>query len=125
MQHVVTASLVLVAVIHLLPLPGILGAQRLEALYGISVPDRSLEVLMRHRSVLFGILGGFILLAAFRPPLQLAALGLGFVSVLSFLWLARAVGGYNARVRRVVVADLVALLALVTGAVAYAVAHTA
>lgn len=121
MHYVVTACLIIVAVIHLLPLPGLLGPKRLEALYGVTILDPNLEILMRHRAVLFGLLGVFILLSAFCPRLQIAAFVLGFISVLSFLWLVRSVGGYNASIRRVFVADLVALLALVIGAIAYAI----
>jgi hypothetical protein len=43
----------------------------------------------------------------------------GFVSVLSFLALARTVGGTNAQLQRVFAADVVALACLVVGAVAY------
>ena len=125
MQHVVTVSLVIVAVIHLLPLPGVLGQQRLETLYGLSIVDRNLEILMRHRAVLFGLLGMFMLAAIFFPQLQVAAFLLGYVSVLSFLWLARSVGGYNGQVGRVFAADVVALLSLVIGTVAYVVARAA
>ena len=61
----------------------------------------------------------FILVAAFCVPLQPAAFALGFVSVISFLWLARSVGGYNAQVGRVFAADIVALISLVVGVGAY------
>ena len=74
---------------------------------------------MRHRAVLFGILGLFLLFAAFHPPLQLAAFIVGFVSVISFLWLAWSVGDYNAQVARVFAADIVALVCLIVGAVAH------
>jgi hypothetical protein len=37
MRHLVSAMLVIVGVIHLLPLSGVLGGARLEALYGIPV----------------------------------------------------------------------------------------
>ena len=120
MQTVISAALVLVAVIHLLPLSGVLSRERLARLYGIAFDDPNAEILMRHRAVLFGLLGVFLLYAAFCPMLQLAALVAAGVSVLSFLWLARSVGGYNAILRRVVVADRVALVALLVGAGAYA-----
>ena len=92
---VVTAALLVAAVIHLLPLVGVLGATRLEALYGLPVTDANLAILMRHRAVLFGLLGAFLAVAAFRPVLQGAAFVAGFVSVLSFLGLAWSTGGYN------------------------------
>jgi hypothetical protein len=118
MQYIVTVALIIVGVIHLLPLPGVSGSRRLETLYGIPMADKNLEILMRHRAVLFGLLGAFILLAAFRPELQVAALVVGFVSVVSFLGLARSVGGYNAQLGRVYAADVVALVSLVVGATA-------
>jgi hypothetical protein len=74
---------------------------------------------MRHRAVLFGLLGAFMLLAAFRTELQAIALVAGFVSVVSFLYLAWSTGHYNAQVGRVVAADVVALVCLVIGAVAH------
>ena len=87
-RYVVTIMLVVVAVIHLLPLSGVLGSERLSTLYGISFDEPNLAILMRHRAVLFGLLGLFLLFAAFRPAFQLLAFTAGFVSVLSFLWLA-------------------------------------
>jgi hypothetical protein len=111
--------LVVVAVIHLLPLSGVLGGARLHALYGLAFDDPSLEILMRHRAVLFGLLGAFFLYAAFRPAFQPVAFAAGFASVLSFLGLVWSVGHYNAQVGRVVTADIVALVALVVGVAAY------
>ena len=120
MRYLVSAMLTVVAIIHLLPLTGVLGGARLSALYGIPLDEPNLAILMRHRAVLFGLLGAFLLYAAFRPALQPAAFVVGFVSVLSFLYLAWSVGGYNAQVGRVFTADLVALACLVVGAAAYA-----
>ena len=108
--------LVVVGVIHLLPVSGVLGTGRLEALYGIAFEESNLAILMRHRAVLFGLLGLFLVLAAFRAELQVIAFVAGFVSVLSFLYLAWSVGGYNVQVGRVFVADLVALVCLIVGA---------
>lgn len=121
MRQLVSAMLVVVAVIHLLPFSGVLGGARLSALYGIPFDEPNQEILMRHRAVLFGLLGSFLLVAAFRPALQFAALVAGFVSVLSFLHLCWSVGGYNAQVGRVFAADVVALGCLIVGAAAYAI----
>lgn len=123
MRYVISATLLLAAVIHLLPLAGVLGASRLTALYGVPFDDPNLAILMRHRAVLFGLLGAFLALAAFRPTLQPMAFLAGFVSVLSFLYLAWSVGGYNAQVGRVFAADVVALMSLAIGAAAYAFAR--
>lgn len=119
MRHVVTATLLVASIIHLLPLSGVLGSERLAALYGIPFDEPNLQIVMRHRAVLFGLLGAFLLYAAFQPALQLLALIAGFVSVVSFLWLAWSVGDYNAQVGRVFMADIVALVSLVIGLGAY------
>ena len=123
MRYLVSAMLVIVAMIHLLPLSGVIGSERLANLYGISFDEPNIAILMRHRAVLFGLLGSFMLVAAFTPSFQVAALVMGFVSVVSFLWLASSVGGYNAAVGRVFAADVVALACLVVGAAAYAFAR--
>lgn len=120
MKYLVSATLILVGVIHLLPVSGVLGSERLASLYGLRFSEPSLEILMRHRAVLFGLLGAFMVFAAFKPAYQTAAFIGGFVSVVSFLWLAWAIGGYNEQVGRVFVADIVALGCLVAGGAAHA-----
>jgi hypothetical protein len=108
--------LIIVGVIHLLPLSGVLGPERLAGLYGLEIAEANLAILMRHRAVLFGLLGLFLIYAAIRPLMQPVALVAGFVSVASFLALAYMTGGYNAAVARVVAADWFALLCLVVAA---------
>ena len=70
MQKVIALLLVVVGIIHLLPLSGVLGAERLAALYGLDF------------------------------------------SVVSFLAIALSMGCYNEAIRKVVLADWVALAAL-------------
>jgi nicotinamide riboside transporter PnuC len=86
-------------------------------LYGILINEPNLEILMRHRAVLFGLLGVFLLVAAFRPALRTLAIIAGFVSVTSFIAIAWSVGGYNDAVNRVVVADIIAIVALIAAGV--------
>ena len=107
-----------VGVIHLLPLVGVLGGERLAQLYGIDASEPNLALLLRHRAVLFGLLGALCVAAAFRPALRGLALVAGWISVASFLALA---GGtpVNAQVARVVTADWVALGALVVATLAW------
>ena len=120
MKYLVSAMLVLVGVIHLLPLSGVLGSERLASLYGLQFIEPNLEILMRHRAVLFGLLGAFMVFAAFKPAYRTMAFIGGFISVVSFLFLTWAVGGYNEQIGRVFVADLVALGCLTVGSVVHA-----
>lgn len=115
MHRMVSAMLIVVAIIHLLPLSGVLGADRLEALYGVALDDPNLIILMRHRAVLFGLLGAGLLIAAARPALHGAALVAAAVSVASFLALAALAERYDAAIGRVVAADIVAAVAIGIG----------
>ena len=124
MRFIVPAMLLAVGIIHILPLSGVLSATRLFDLYGITFDDPNLEILMRHRAVLFGLLGIFLISSAFLPNLQLAALITGFVSVVSFLYLAYSVGGYNDQVNRIVTADKAAIVCLLMGSIAYAINYS-
>ncbi len=117
-DRVAAAMLLVVGVIHLLPVTGVLGGARLDALYGLAIEGPDLAILMRHRAVLFGLLGALLVLGAVRPAYRTVAFVAGFVSVVSFLALAWSVGGYNAALHRVVVADGVALVCLVVGTAA-------
>ena len=116
MQILATISLIIAAIIHLLPLSGVSSPAALTTLYGLSFEENNLQILMRHRAVLFGILGGLLLYAAFSPRMQSLAILIGLVSAGSFLWIAFAVGGYNAMLNRVVVADIVAIVCLLVAA---------
>ncbi|MDE2421001.1 MAG: phosphopantetheine adenylyltransferase [Gammaproteobacteria bacterium] len=119
MSMIISVLLVVVAIIHLLPLSGVLSAKRLTALYGLSFDEPNLEILMRHRAVLFGLLGVFLIYAAFKVELQPIAFVAGFVSVISFIFIAKSVGGYNTLLRKVVLADWVALGCLVIATIVH------
>ena len=121
MKFLVSAMLVVVGVIHLLPLSGVLGSERLASLYGLEFNEPNLAILMRHRAVLFGLLGAFMIFAAFKPAYQTLAYVGGFISVVSFLCLAWSVGRYNEHVGRVFVADVLAVGCLVVGGVVRAI----
>lgn len=115
MQLLMSICLVIAAIIHLLPTMGVLGVQQLNTLYQLDLSEPNLAILMRHRAVLFGLLGGFLIWAAFKPELQFIAILAGLISVVSFLVLAHATGDYNPAIAKVVKADWVALIALLVG----------
>ena len=109
--------LFLVGLINFLPVLGALSADRLAQAYSIEVVDSDLEILLRHRALLFGILGGFILVSVFMPIYQGAAMMIGGVSMVGFLVLALQVGGYNAALQKVLWADVVGIVLLAAAAV--------
>lgn len=125
MSKLIGFLLLIVGVIHLLPLVGVLGGERLNALYGLSFNEPNLHILMRHRAVLFGLLGGLLVAAAFLPSLRAIALVGGLISVLSFLLLAWGEPAYNEALRRVVIADWIALACLLVALALHLRADTA
>jgi hypothetical protein len=116
-NRIVAALLVFVGLVNFLPVTGVLSAEILADAYGLPAPTGDLLVLLRHRALLFGIVGAFIIVAAFRRHLQPAAMLAGFVSMLGFVVLTLASGDYGAELRRVAIIDMIALPALVIAAV--------
>jgi hypothetical protein len=119
MRFIVPAALLLTAFIHALPVAGVLGAGKLQALYGVTIADPNLVLMMRHRAVLFGLLAAMLSYAAFRPALHGIALLGGAISVCAFLALAWSTTGTNTAITRVVWADAVALMVLFLAGVAH------
>ncbi len=111
-ERILQILLLIVGVIHVLPITGVLGASRLARLYGVSVNEPNLDLLMRHRAVLLALVGAVCVAAAAHAPLRTAALAAGFVSVVSFLGLALPAGTLTAEIRTVVIVDVILLACL-------------
>ena len=118
MKYVSIVALLVAGIIHLLPVPGVMGVSTLARLYGIQVNDPNTAILMQHRALLFGVLGVLMLSAIALPWLRVTALTVALFSAASFIAVAIAVGGYNPAIGRVVVADIVASVLLAAGLVA-------
>ncbi len=119
MRYLISAGFVVAAIIHLIPLSGLRGSDKLSALYGIPFDEPNLVILMRHRAVLFGLLGTYLLFAAFRPAHQVPAFIAGFISILSFFWLTWSGGGHNEKIGRIFTGDVVAFVGLLISLAAY------
>jgi hypothetical protein len=114
-KYVCVVALLVAGLIHLLPIPGVMGASTLMRLYGIEVHDRNTAILLQHRALLFGALGVLMLSAIALPWLRITALSVGLFSTASFIVVAMGVGGYNSAIGRVVFADVVAAVLLAAG----------
>ena len=113
----VSLTLAVAGIIHLLPAVGVAGAARLQALYGVPI-DPQLLLLMRHRAVMFGVLGALMLAAVFAAPLRGYLLAAAWVSTVSFVVLARN-EPLTAALRRVIAIDIVLAVLLTAAAVAW------
>lgn len=108
----VSVILIVVGLINFVPVAGVVSSQAVSKAYGIDEPSGDLALLLRHRAALFGIVGGFIIISAFFQPLQLAAVIMAYISMLSFLVLASLVGPVGASLIRVRNIDIGAIVLL-------------
>ncbi|MGH1470701.1 MAG: hypothetical protein ACRBCS_05870 [Cellvibrionaceae bacterium] len=117
MNKAVTICLIIVGIINFIPVVGVLSARNLESAYSISLVGNDLIILMRHRALLFGVIGGFILYSAFYQPYQSAAMLIAAFSMVGYVVLVMLVGDYNVSIFKVLIADIVGLGVLLLGAV--------
>lgn len=113
--RIVAIALALSALIHLLPLPGLLGGAELQSLYGLPPLDATGELLLRHRALMFALDAGLLLWAIRAPALRLPAIALTLASDAGFLLLG--LGGLPPGLLRVAAFDVASILLLLLGAV--------
>ena len=107
MKYAIMALLIAVGLLNLAPVVGVVSVARLQAMYGVTVDQGDLGILMRHRALLFGLLGALIIASAFYPALRAAAIIAGFVSMLGFIAIALPAPAFGPAVRNLIVADAI------------------
>jgi hypothetical protein len=117
----ITGILIILGLLHLLPVVGVVGPDKLAAMYGVTLRDPNLVILMRHRAILFGLLGAFVVYAAFVPAVQpLAFVAVG-VSMVTFVLIAYSVGSYNEAIKKVALSDVMGSVLLLVAVGLYVV----
>lgn len=116
LRHFATVAFALAGLVNLYPLVGVLGPDNLKSLYGFAIRSDDVLLLLRHRAVFFGLVGGLLIFAAFRPAWRRIALVFGLTSMLAFLFLALPLGEHGKAIRQVFWVDLVAVIVLIAGA---------
>jgi hypothetical protein len=103
-------------------LPAILAflPEKMSKSYGIEIPNANYELLMRHRAVLFGIVGGLMLFSAITKKYYDISTIAGLVSMISFILLYFLIdGNINAELKKVMLIDCVATVLLLVGVVGF------
>lgn len=108
----VTFLFIVAGLINFAPLVGVLGDSLIENAYGIEVASNDLSLLLRHRAALFGIVGGLLLVAAFRPTIRTTATVCGFASMISFLILYGLIQPTGPALTGILRLDIVGIIAL-------------
>lgn len=108
-KRLVSVLYLLVGLINFAPIAGMMGAGRLAHLYGIEVTSPDLLLLLQHRALLFGIIGGFILLSVMRHELRQLAATMALISMAGYLVLAVFIGPLNDAMIKVAYIDVTAI----------------
>lgn len=104
--------LFLVGVINFLPIMGILSLEKLNKTYGLNINDKNLEILLRHRALLFGIIGGYIIYSVFSQQHQVAAMIIAATSMIGYLVLFWSIGNSNAELLKIAQIDIIGIVLL-------------
>ena len=112
LQRVITGLFLIAGLINFVPLAGVTGDALLQSSYGIEIASPDLSLLLRHRAVLFGIVGGLLLVAAFKPSLRTVASVCGMISMASFAILYGTIGPEAPQLKGVLRADIVGIVVL-------------
>lgn len=111
-ERIIAGLLIVAGLINFAPVVGVFSGARIEGMYGVDLGDPALEILLRHRAVLFGLVGGFMIYAAFRQALHMTAVIGGLVSMAAFLVLYYAAGDQPQALISIVYADIVGVVLL-------------
>lgn len=122
-SKLISSLFAIAALINLAPVAGAVSGAALESAYGVTLADPNLVILMRHRALLFAVVGVLLLGAAFRPGWRPIATAAGLFSMVGFLLVLLVEGGASEKLQQVAVADAVGIVALVGGALLNRRAH--
>ena len=116
MSILASILLLIVGIINFLPVLGVVSADRLAHAYGIDLFGNDLVILLRHRAILFGVLGGFIIYSVFVPAYQPPAMVMAAVAMVGYVVLMHSVGNYNQELYRVMLVDYLGIACLAAAA---------
>ena len=105
--------LCLVGLINFIPVIGVISLEKVNQLYGLSASDNNLALLLRHRALLFGIVGGVIIYSVFNAQYQNLAMVLAALSMVGFMVLSMLIGDTNEELLKVFKADIAGVLLLI------------
>ena len=116
MNLTISILLITVGLINFLPVIGIISAEKLSAAYAVELIGNDIVILMRHRALLFGLIGGFMLYSVWKPSSQSVAMVMAAISMLGFLFFVAAADHYNASITKIAIIDLIGLAGLALAA---------
>ncbi len=120
MEMIFRFTLFAAGIINLLPSLLAFLPEKIAKSYGIEVPNVNYELLLRHRAILFGIIGGLMIFSAISKKYYEVATIVGLISMVSFIMLYFLINnGINSELRKVMIADVVATIILLVGSICF------
>jgi hypothetical protein len=120
MELIFRITLFIAGLINLLPSILLFLPHKISESYGIEIPNANYELLLRHRAVLFGIIGGLMVFSSiFKKYYEVSSIA-GLISMVSFIILFFLIGkDMNEELRKVMIIDVVATIILIIGRILY------
>jgi len=116
METIFRICLFIAGVINFIPSILAFLPNKISESYGITIPDANYELLLRHRAILFGLVGGLMIFSALSKKHYNLAFVIGMISMVSFLILFKLVSGdVNSELEKVMKIDIVGIIILLLG----------
>lgn len=116
MELIFRITLFIAGVINLLPSVLAFLPDKISKSYGIEIPNENYELLLRHRAILFGIIGGLMIYSAVAKKHYEVSTVIGLISMISFIVLFFLIGGdINSELKKVMSIDIVGTVILCIG----------
>lgn len=114
----IDAALLVSAIVHLTPATGLIGGEAVLRLYGVAIADGNMDLLLRHRALMFALIGTPMLLAAISGQWRGAAILLALINTVGFVVLAWPGTNLTPELQRVMRIDAALILPLlIAGAI--------
>ncbi|MFN5479207.1 MAG: hypothetical protein ACK48G_04465 [Chitinophagaceae bacterium] len=116
MEKIYRIALFLAGIINILPAFLAFIPDKISKSYGIELPNENYELLLRHRAILFGIIGGLMIYSAIAKKYYTIATSVGLISMVSFILLFFLIGkDINSELKNIMIVDIVASFILCLG----------
>jgi heme A synthase len=120
MELIFRITLFIAGLINLLPSLLAFLPDKISKSYGIDIPNSNYELLLRHRAILFGIIGGFMIYSAIDKKYYEIATTTGLISMISFIILYFLIDkDINLELKKVMMIDVVATVILCFGLILF------
>ena len=120
MELVFRICLFIAGIINIVPSILAFLPDKIQTSYGVEIPNANYELLLRHRAVLFGIIGGIMIYSAISKKYYSLAVVIGLISMFSFFVLKKLVNGeINPELQKVMNIDIAGIIILLIGFVLF------